>query len=422
MGRILLKNITLDGSRKDIFISDGLISSIVPAGSAMECCTEQNAETLDCSGKVAVPGFINSHTHAAMTLMRGVGEDIAFHEWLDRIWKIECNLDEELIYWGTKVACLEMAMTGTTTFNDQYWIQPYAVKAASEMGMNMVCSYVLLDNMDPAKTGIQKEECMKLYEESRKWGDNASFAVSIHAVYSVSEELVRWGAEFARSKGVKIHMHISETEKEVADCKQAHGGLSPVEYFDSLGVLGPDVIAAHTLWLSENDIRILGERGVSCVHNINSNLKLASGYKFPYNELKQAGANLCIGTDGCASSNNLDILEAMKTSAIVQKAWRNDPSALPVNELMDMATVNGAKALGLNTGVIKEGYRADISIVNIDSTYFLSQAPFLANLIYSANSGCIESVISGGKFIMKDRTVPGSGTILAEARRILDRL
>ena len=133
-----------------------------------------------------------------------------------------------------------------------------------------------------------------------------------------------------------------------------HDGMSPVEYLDSLGVLGPDVIAAHSLWLSDKDVEILGKRGVTCVHNVNSNLKLASGYKFRYNELRDAGANVCLGTDGCASSNNLDMLETMKTAAIVQKAWRNDPAAMPLNELLSMATVNAAKALGLNAGKIEE--------------------------------------------------------------------
>ena len=164
--------------------------------------------------------------------------------------------------------------------------------------------------------------------------------------------MILWATEFARSKGIRIHIHLSETEKEVDDCRELHGGMSPVEYLESLGVLGPDVIAAHTLWLSDKDVEILGKHGVTCVHNINSNLKLASGYRFRYNELRDAGANVCLGTDGCASSNNLDMLETMKTSAMVQKAWRNDPSAMPLDEIMSMATENAGKGLGLNIGKI----------------------------------------------------------------------
>ena len=202
----------------------------------------------------------------------------------------------------------------------------------------------------------------------------------------------------------------------------AQHGCSPVEYLDRLGVLGPDVIAAHTLWLSENDIEILGRRGVNCVHNVNSNLKLASGYKFLYNELRDAGANICLGTDGCASSNNLDMLETMKTSAMIQKAWRDDPTAMPLHELMNMATVNAGKALGLNIGKIEEGALADILIVNTEGYNFISPGSFEANLVYSAHSDCIESVICNGRFVMRDRVVPGEEQILNDAKQALKKL
>lgn len=234
--------------------------------------------------------------------------------------------------------------------------------------------------------------------------------------------MIVWAAQFARERGLKIHIHVSETSREVADCKAQHAGMSPVEYLDSLGVLGPDVIAAHTLWLSEDDIRILGDRGVTCVHNVNSNLKLASGYRFLYNELRDAGANICLGTDGCASSNNLDMLETMKTSAMIQKAWRNDPSAMPIDEIMQMATVNAGKGLGLNIGKIEAGALADILIVDTDNYNFLSPGSFEANLIYSAHSDCIDSVICNGRFVMKNRVVPGEKEILAEARKVLNKI
>ena len=261
-----------------------------------------------------------------------------------------------------------------------------------------------------------------MYEESLTWNDHSVFAIAIHAIYSVREEMIVWATEFARSRGLKIHIHVSETRKEIEDCMAQHGGMSPVEYLDSLGILGPDVIAAHTLWLSENDIRILGERGVTCVHNVNSNLKLASGYKFLYNELRDAGANVCLGTDGCASSNNLDMLETMKTSAMIQKAWRDDPSSMPIGEIMDMATVNAGKALGLNIGKIEAGALADILIVDTDNYNFLSPGSFEANLIYSAHSDCVDSVICNGKFIMQGRVVPGEREILDEARKVMYKL
>ena len=252
-------------------------------------------------------------------------------------------------------------------------------------------------------------------------GGGITFAIAIHAIYSVSEEMILWGTDFARRNGLKIHIHLSETSKEVEDCMAEHG-VSPVVYLDRLGVLGPDVIAAHTLWLSEEDAEILGKRGVTCVHNVNSNLKLASGYRFPYAELRDAGANICLGTDGCASSNNLDMLETMKTAAMIQKAWRNDPSAMPIPELISMATSNAGKALGLEIGKIEPGALADILIVDTENYNFLSPAPFEANLIYSAHSDCIDSVICNGRFVMRNRKVEGEKEILRNAAEMLTKL
>lgn len=420
MGKVLLKNIILDGQASDMLVADGIISKIAPSGSL--CCSADEAEVMDCCGKTALPGFINMHTHAGMAMMRGVGEDIEFHEWLDRIWEIEENIDEEYVYIATKMACLEMIKTGTTTFNDQYWYMPMAYKAASEMGIRSVLSYVICDRNDPQESERQKVQCQQMYEASKSWADTAMFVLSVHAIYSVREPMVLWASEFARTNGLKLHIHLSETEKEVEDCRAAHGGMSPVEYLDSLGVLGPDVIAAHTLWLSDRDVEILGKRGVTCVHNVNSNLKLASGYKFRYNELRDTGANVCLGTDGCGSSNNLDMLETMKTSAMIQKAWRGDSSAMPIDEILAMVTVNPAKALGLNLGRLKEGALADIIIIDTDSYHFMSPGSFEANLIYSAHSDCVDSVICNGRFVMKNRVVPGEKEILAQAKRHLGRI
>ena len=416
---IILRNILLDGSQVDIVIDGGLIRRIVPAGTAP--LPADGAELVDCARKAAIPGFVNMHTHAAMSLMRGIREDVSFHEWLAGIWEFEARLDEEFVYWGTKAACLEMIRSGTTTFNDQYWFAPAARRAAVEMGLRPVISYVLLDQGNPQEAARQRAQCERMYEDSRSWQDGSLFTVSCHAVYSVSADLFRWASDFAREHGLKLHIHLSETEKENVDCL-ARTGLTPTAWLDSLGVLGPHVIAAHTLWLTEEDIAILGREQVTCVHNINSNLKLASGYHFPYNELRDAGARLCIGTDGAASSNNLDILEAMKTSALLQKAFRRDPAALPLPELLAMATVNGARALGLDGGVIAEGKLADISIVDTDNVSFLSPGDFLGNLVYSAHSDCIESVIAGGRFVMRNRCIPGEKDILAAARAKLHTL
>lgn len=419
MHDIILKNIAVGGRQSDIYIDGDSISKVLAAGT--ESMPEAK-ETVDCTGKAAMPGFINMHTHAAMSLLRGVGEDIAFHEWLAKVWEIEANLDEEFVYWGTKVACLEMIKTGTTTFNDHYWFPLVGHRAAVEMGLRPVSSYVVINKMTDEENEIEKIRCWKMYEASKRWDRNLRFSMAFHAPYSVSEPMMIWAAEFARAHSLPLHIHLSETQKEVEDCKAQHGGLTPVEYLDRIGVLGPNLIAAHTLWLSDNDIELLGKHRVTCVHNINSNLKLSSGYHFMYSELRDAGCKVCIGTDGCASSNNLDMLEAMKTSAMMQKGWRFDPTVCPLDEIVEMATVNGADALGLNTGLIEEGRIADIQIVDTDNYNFLSPGSFLANYVYSAHSDCIDSLICNGRFVMRGRKVEGEREVLDGAGKVLSQI
>lgn len=421
-GQILLKNITCNGEQCDIRIEKGRIAKIMPHTSESGVDVNSvDSEVLDCTGRAAMPAFVNMHTHAAMSLMRGIEEDVPLDAWIDRIWKVESKIDSDFVYWGTKVAALEMIKTGTATFNDQYWYSPAARDAAVEMGIRPVISYVVLDHKLKDEAERQKEQCVRMFEDAQKWSQGI-FAIAFHAIYSVSEEMILWSSEFAREHGLKLHIHLSETEKEVKDCQAENGGLSPVEYLDRLGILDSDVIAAHTLWLSDRDVEILGRHKVNCVHNINSNTKLASGYRFRYNELRDAGANVCIGTDGCASSNNLDMLEALKTSALFQKSWRNDPKALPLDELISLGTKNGADALGLETGKLVEGSIADICIVNTDNSFFLSPGSFLSNYIYSAHSDCIESVIANGRFIMHNRHVDGENEILENARKELRKI
>ena len=243
MGKILLKNILHNDVPSDVEIAEGLITRIRPAGSAE---SESDAEVLDCTGKAVVPGFINMHTHAGMAMMRGIGEDIAFHEWIARIWQAEKEIDAEYVYHATKVACLEMVKTGTTTFADHYWYMQEGRKAALELGLRPVIAYVICDRNDPEESEKQKVQCLEAYQESLTWPEGSQFTIAIHAIYSVSEPMILWAVNFARERGLKIHIHLSETEREVQDCMAQHGGKSPVEYLDSLGVLGPDLIAAHT--------------------------------------------------------------------------------------------------------------------------------------------------------------------------------
>ena len=416
MRSLLIKNAINEGKEEDILVIDNKIHKIDSD------IIYQADKTIDGKGKWIIPGFINMHTHAAMTLMRGIGEDMYLKEWLeDKIWPVEQKLDDELVYWGTKLACLEMVKTGTTTFNDQYWRVPAAIKAVEEAGLRSVQPFVILDLLDLSKSSKIKEDCEALFQESKTWSDLHKFAIGIHSPYSVSEEMIVWGSEYARSRGLLLHIHLSETEWENSESIKKHG-VSPTAYLDKLGVLGPEVIAAHSLWLSDSDIEILANKGVTVVHNINSNLKIASGFKFRYNEMRDAGINVTIGTDGCASSNNLDMLEAMKTAALVQKAWRYDPTSLPINELMKLSTTNGGKALGIKTGKIEEGWLADFSLIDIDNYAFTPNINFYANLIYSANSSCIDTVICDGKIVMENRILPGELETINNVNRLYKKL
>ena len=415
---ILLNNVQFQERPAHILIDGDRIARI-----AREPFSVPGAQETDCTGKAVIPGFVNMHTHAAMVLLRGIHEDLTLYDWLTNVWKIEARMDGEFIYWATKVACLEMLRSGTTTFNDQYWFCPHARRAALEMGVRPVVSFVFLDGHNPEMVGRQRAACQRLYRRTLDEGwDPGQFAISIHSVYTVSEENIIWANSFALEHGLKVHLHLGETAQEDADCRKAHDGLSPTAYFEKLGILGPHVIAAHCLYLDEDDVAILGRRGVSCVHNINSNLKLSSGYRFRYNELRDAGANVCIGTDGAASSNTLDILEHMKNTALLQKAWRGNPAEMPLQELFACATEHGARALGLDGGVIREGALADLSLVDITGTAFLSPAPVAANLVYAAHSDVITDVLCGGRWVMRGRAIPGEAEILEGARKVLSQI
>src|SRR5574344_169713 len=427
MNKILIRNIYLSGTQKDILIEGNKIAAINDASASrsdekviisMQKSIENSGtlKVIDGTGKAIIPGFANMHTHAAMTIMRGTQEDVNLKHWLKAIWKQENKLDEELIYWGTKLACVEMIKTGTTCYNDQYWMPDTAVKAAAEMGLRSWHSYVFLDAFNKKKAALQRDQCQAMYEVSKKWNPITSFAVAVHAPFTVSAANIRWASNFAREHKLFLHIHIAETGQERLDSLRKHH-CNPVEYVDRLGVFGPNVIAAHCVWIDEEGIATLGKYKVNVVHNINSNLKLASGYKFKFKELADAGANVCIGTDGCASSNNLDMLEAVKPSALVQKAWRKDPMAIPLSQLFNSATLNGYKAFGLNGGVIKAGALADLCLVDIDNYAFTPNVNFLANLIYSAHSNCIDTVICNGKILMQNRKIRGQERILNEVRR-----
>ena len=413
---ILIKNVELREEKKDILIQGNRIEKIAPH------ITAEADQTIDATNKAVAPGFINMHTHAPMTLFRGYADDMELEKWLnEKIWPYEAKLTDEMIYWGAKLACLEMIKTGTTCFNDMYMHLAPIIQATEEMGLRGYLSAIVMDptfQQTPAQALKQIENNLALQSHC---SDLIRITIAPHAVYTVSEEILRMVAEYARANKLLVHIHANETRTEVSNCIRAHG-YSPIHWLDKIGFLGPNVILAHCLWLSDTEINILAENGANVVHNPNSNLKLASGYRFKYHEMDEKGICIGLGTDGTSSSNNLDMIDAMKTASLIGKAWRFDPTATTAKEMFHCATRNGARILGLPTGTIEEGQLADIILINLNNTAFTPNFHFTSNLVYAANGFCVDTLICNGKVLMENRQVEGEEIILQKAREMAAKL
>ena len=408
---LLIKDVLFENGITDIYVEGNRIKTIKP-NLQIEAKT-----TLNGKGMAAIPGFINAHTHSAMTLFRGFGDDLPLETWLsEKIWPNEVNLTEELVYWGSKLACLEMIKGGTTFFCDMYWYLPATARAVSEMGLRASLSSVLFDVAGAAQGESLKQQVETRIAEMADFPETISLSIAPHAIYTASKELLQWAKAKADKHGLQLHIHLSETETEVANSIRDFG-CRPVEYLEKIGFLGPNVIVAHALWLSDNDINIFAKHNVKVVHNPASNLKLASGYKFRYPDLKAAGVTVGLATDGVSSNNNLSMFEAMKYASLLQKSvWKN-PTLLPVDETFDLSTKNGGIIFNQDMGVIKEGALADFSLVNLDDPTLVPSHNLISNLVYSANVGCVDTVICNGKIIMQNRVVPGEKEIIQQARK-----
>lgn len=439
---ILISNVLVDNQRCDIAIEGSHIASMraahhggLPAPALQEGAPAQagaagrSLQVIDGTALAAFPGLVNGHTHAAMSLFRGFGDDLPLETWLrDKIWPNERHLDDDIVYWGSRLACLEMIKSGTTCFNDMYFLQEQTARAAADSGMRAVLSLTGMDFFDPAQAEALKQRCRDwekaLTPDSLSAANQESmlrYAVAPHAIYTVSGTTLQWLKAFANEHRLLLHIHLAETQTEVNNCLRQNG-KRPVAYLQELGLLSPHTIVAHGLWLDDDDVKMLGDSGASVVHNPNSNLKLASGCQFRYNELRDAGANVALGTDGCSSSNNLDLIEATKTMSLLQKGWRRDPVAMPAREALRIATRGGAQALNINGGELKEGRVADLFLVNLDNLAFVPDNDTVSNLIYAAHGDCVDTTIINGRIVMRHRQVPDEQRIIQEARRAARRL
>lgn len=419
---ILIADVQVDGRIADIFVEDNGIIGAVGVGIRREHKGEADL-IIDGNGAIALPGLVNTHSHAAMSLLRGYADDMILQDWLSqKIWPLEAHLTPGDVYWGTKLACLEMIKSGTVAFNDMYFLMEEAARAAGEAGIRATLSYGFIDLFSPEKREAECKATENLVRHIRSV-DNPRIkaAVGPHAIYTVSPDGLRWCAEFALQEKIGIHIHLSETEKEVNDCIARHG-KRPAVHLDECGLLTPHTVAAHCCWLDEAECMLLGKRGVSASHNPSSNMKLATNRAMPYHWLLQAGANVCLGTDGCASNNNLDMFEEAKTAALLQKFFWNNPTLLPAHEALAMATVNGAKGLGLATGKLARGTPADIILVTARTVCNTPLHNATSNLVYSCSGGAVETTICDGRVLMLDREVPGEEQILSGAAKAAQEL
>lgn len=425
---LFIHNVLVDDKAVDITIDGSHILSIAPCPNPCHL-PSRHGEVLDGTGMAAFPGLVNCHTHAAMSLFRGFGDDLPLQEWLhNKIWPNEKHLDDDIVYWGSRLACLEMIKSGTTCFNDMYFFQQATARAVSDSGMRAVLALTGMDFFNEAQAEQLKQRCQDwehvLTPDCRSAScreGSLRYALAPHAIYTVSGPTLQWLKAFADEHELLLHIHLSETETEVNDCIKAHG-LRPVAYLRQLGLLAPTTILAHALWIDDEEIKMIADSQTKVVHNPNSNLKLASGFRFRYNELRNAGVTVALGTDGCSSSNNLDMMEAAKTMSLLQKGWRGDPTALPADEALQVATRNGATALNLNAGMLQAGMLADLFLVDLNNTAFVPNHHSVSNLIYAAHGDCVDTTIINGQMAMRHRRVPQEEEIVREARRAARRL
>ncbi len=378
---------------------EGLVSYVGPADQAPE---PDNEQVIDASGCVVLPGLVNAHTHLAMTLFRGYADDMMLQEWLeDWIWPAEMRLRPEDVYWGSLLGACELLRAGVTCFNDMYHIPEQAVQAALDSGIRACPSGVLLGFLPNAEQLL--EEAIAFVGQLQRQGHPRIHPMlAPHALYTCPDEMLLKVGEGAVEAGVPIHIHLCETASEVQDSYDEHGE-SPVGHLNTLGLLDIPMLAAHCVHLGEADIALLAEKQVGIAHCPTSNMKLASGFA-PVPELLEAGALVGLGTDGCASNNNLDMLEEAHLAALLHKVHSGDPTVVPARTALAMATRLSAQALGLGdiVGTLVEGKRADIILVDMSSPHLQPPRDPVSHLIYAARGSDVKTTIVEGQVVMND--------------------
>ena len=403
---------TLDGETISLRVEDGVIAELGPDVSA-----EEGDESIDGKGLALVPGLVNAHTHAAMTLFRGFADDLPLMVWLqEHIWPAEARLEPEHVYWGTRLACAEMIRTGTVAFWDMYWHPEAAARAVEDAGLRAVVAVPLIDGSDADRARSDADEALELVAESASGRVRAGYAP--HALYTVSPDSLAWVAERARERGATVQIHLSETRQEVDDCVAEHG-VRPAFHLDRAGLLGPDTILAHGVWLDESELELISERGSTVVTNPVANLKLAVGGLFPYLAARERGVEMGIGTDGPGSNNSLDLFSDLKTFALLQKNAAMDAAAVDAEETLRLGTGDASSLL--RSPALRAGDPADFLLVRAEAPE-LAMGELGAGLVYAASGAVVDSTVVAGRVLMSGGFVEDAEEAVIRARECASQI
>ncbi|HLX82833.1 MAG TPA: amidohydrolase [Terriglobales bacterium] len=401
--------VSMDGQRH--IYNDGAVAvtgdTIIAVGPRVEIESKYDGkQTIDAKNSLVLPGFINGHTHVPMTLFRGLHDDVTLNDWLYKyIFPAEArNVTEPFVRWGTRLAAAEQIRSGVTTFADMYYFEDAVAEETKAAGLRGVLGETFIDFPAPDN---KSSAAMLDYTEKflKKWhGDPLIHAaVAPHSIYTCSQKTLQESSALARKYHAPILIHVSEMKKEWDDSEKQHG-MSPVQYLDKIGVLGPDVVAAHCIFVDEADRKILATKNVGCVHNPSSNMMIASGVS-PVPEMRGAGIAVGLGTDGPAGSNNdLDLMEEIDLAAKLAKITKMSPLALNAQAVVDMATIDGARALHMEKeiGSIEKGKKADVILINLDAPNAVPIYDIYAQIAYSLKASDVKTVMVGGKTLMRD--------------------
>ena len=413
MSGLVITDARLDGESVGLRCApDGTIAALGP-----DVVPAPGEETLDAAGAILVPPLVNGHTHAAMTLFRGSGGDLPLMPWLEeRIWPVEAKLDAEDVYWGTRLACLEMIRSGTSRFWDMYWHPEATARAVADAGMRASLGAPFFDK---GRDGAaMRSEAVEHLDALSAFGGLVDPALAPHSIYMVSEESLRFIAELSAERDVPVQIHLSETKPEVDDCIGEHG-RRPAAYLDDLGLLTERTVLAHGVWLDDEELDLIAARGATVVSNPAANMKLAVGKVFDYPSARAAGVGVGLGTDGAGSNDSLDLLADLKLFALAQRHAAADATAISVDDAWAVAT--GAKAPLLGATPLKIGAPADFLLLD-PSAPELAIGDLTADLVYAADRTAVDTVVVAGKVLMRGGEQPERDEVIAKARERAKRL